>query len=249
LIDLPSTTEASLLGQAVPICEVFSLGLMPYPVAWEYQRTLAMLHREAPQPDRLLLMEHPSVYTLGQGSTTAYLKFSEHAPPWPLFRTERGGEVTHHCPGQLVGYPILNLKQHQADLHWYLRQLEEVIIQTLVKLGIEGTRQAALTGVWVGDYKVAAIGIKVSRWITMHGFALNVCSDLAGFSAIVPCGIAHKPVGRLSQFCHGLTVAEVQPLLVASFAEIFNRQMILRNALPWLGQTAGPHTHCTETNG
>ncbi|NJL47323.1 MAG: lipoyl(octanoyl) transferase LipB [Leptolyngbyaceae cyanobacterium SM2_5_2] len=217
----------------MPICEVYSLGQVPYPVAWDYQKALVALHRQAPQPDRLLLLEHPPVYTLGQGSTTAYLKFSEQSPPWPLFRTERGGEVTYHCPGQLVGYPILNLKQHQADLHWYLRQLEEVIIQTLASFGLEGTRQPGLTGVWIGDYKVAAIGIKVSRWVTMHGFALNICPDLTGFSAIVPCGIAHKPVGRLSQFCPGLTVAEVQPLLLSRFAQVFYRQLIIENALPW----------------
>ncbi len=237
------------MGQAAPTCEVFSLGLVPYAMAWEYQRALVALHRQAAQPDRLLLMEHPPVYTLGQGSTTAHLKFSEQTPPWPLFRTERGGEVTHHCPGQLVGYPILNLKQHQPDLHWYLRQLEDVIIQTLARLGIAGARQPGLTGVWVDDCKVAAIGIKVSRWITMHGFALNVCPDLAGFSAIVPCGIAHKPVGSLSQFCPGLTVAEVEPLLIASFAQVLGRQMLIKNAIPWLAQTAEPHTHCTETSG
>jgi lipoyl(octanoyl) transferase len=231
--------------------EVYSLGSVPYAAAWDLQKALVARHRHPPQPDRLLLLEHPPVYTLGQGSTTENLYFSEDAPPHPLFRTERGGEVTHHCPGQLVGYPILDLKQHQTDLHWYLRQLEEVVIQTLAPLGIQATRQPGLTGVWVGDTKLAAIGIKVSRWITMHGFALNVCPDLAGFAAIVPCGIAHKAVGRVSQFCPGVTVAEVLPLAIAAFAQVFNQELVTGAAPLWPGpldQIAEPHTHCTETS-
>ncbi|HIK45413.1 MAG TPA: lipoyl(octanoyl) transferase LipB [Leptolyngbyaceae cyanobacterium M65_K2018_010] len=231
------------------ICEVYDLGLCPYPQAWELQKALVELHRRQPQPDRLLLLEHPPVYTLGQGATLENLKFSESSPPWPLFRIERGGEVTHHCPGQLVGYPILDLKRHQTDLHWYLRQLEEVIILTLAKLGLGAQREAGLTGVWVGDYKLAAIGIKVSRWVTMHGFALNVCPDLQGFQAIVPCGIAHRPVGCLTQFCPGITVAEVLPLLIEAFAQVFQRQIVLGVDGPWVGQTGGPHKHCTETSG
>ncbi|MFH7242138.1 MAG: lipoyl(octanoyl) transferase LipB [Spirulina sp.] len=204
-----------------PLCEVYPLGLMPYEDAWTLQKAWVSRHRQSPQPDRLLLVEHPPVYTLGQGSTVENLKFLESDPPHPLFRIERGGEVTHHCPGQLVGYPILDLKRHQTDLHWYLRQLEEVVIQTLAALDIPGTRQPGLTGVWVGDTKLAAIGIKVSRWITMHGFALNVCPDLSGFEAIVPCGIADKSVGSVAQFCPGITVAEVVPVVKQSFSQVF----------------------------
>ncbi len=221
------------------LCEVYDLGLMPYDEAWNLQKTWVSRHREAPQPDRLLLVEHSPVYTLGQGSTTENLKFLESDPPHPLFRIERGGEVTHHCPGQLVGYPILDLKRHQTDLHWYLRQLEEVVIQTLAALDISATRQSGLTGVWVGEAKLAAIGIKVSRWITMHGFALNVCPDLSGFEAIVPCGIADKSVGSVAQFCPGITVAEVVPLVKQAFSEVFKLDL-LEEAAP--GYDANPTT-------
>ncbi|MEY3299831.1 MAG: hypothetical protein RLZZ597_3091 [Cyanobacteriota bacterium] len=212
-------------------CEVYTLGLMPYEEAWNLQKTWVASHRQSPQPDRLLLVEHPPVYTLGQGSTTENLKFLESNPPYPLFRIERGGEVTHHCPGQLVGYPILDLKRHQTDLHWYLRQLEEVVIQTLAALDIPGTRQPGLTGVWVGNTKLAAIGIKVSRWITMHGFALNVCPDLAGFGAIIPCGIADKSVGSVAQFCPGITVAEVVPLVKQAFSAVFGVDLVAEDRM------------------
>ena len=217
---------------STPDCEVYDLGLAPFAEVWALQKSLVQCHREHPQPDRLLLVEHPGVYTLGQGSTLDHLKLPEAELPYPLFRTERGGEVTHHCPGQLVGYPILDLKQHQSDLHWYLRQLEEVLILALAKFGVEAGRQPGLTGVWVGNYKLAAIGIKVSRWVTMHGFALNVCPDLAGFGAIAPCGITDKPVGTLAQFCPGVTVAAVRPVVVDSFAQVFGVTPRIQPASP-----------------
>jgi lipoyl(octanoyl) transferase len=219
---------------AAQICEVFDLGLMRYDQAWNLQKALVEQLKTRSYPDQLLLVEHPPVYTLGQGATPENLKFSPQSPPYPLFRIERGGEVTHHCPGQLVGYPILNLKRHQQDLHWYLRQLEEVVIRTLAHYGVQGERLPGLTGVWVGDEgspsscghrKLAAIGIKVSRWITMHGFALNVCPDLSGFEHIVPCGISHKPVGRLVQFVPGISVEDVKPVVLAQFAEVFGLQI------------------------
>ncbi|MFQ4140110.1 lipoyl(octanoyl) transferase LipB [Nodosilinea sp. PGN35] len=213
-------------------CEVYDLGVRPFVEVWQWQKTLVQRHRERPQPDRLLLVEHPGVYTLGQGSTFDHLKVPAESLPYPLFRIERGGEVTHHCPGQLVGYPILNLKQHRPDLHWYLRQLEAVLIHTLAQFGVRAERQAGLTGVWVGDYKLAAIGIKVSRWVTMHGFALNICPNLAGFQAIVPCGIADKSVGSLAQFCPGITVETVRPVVVNSFAQVFGVQPLIQNAAP-----------------
>lgn len=216
----------------MPLCEVYDLGLVPYAEAWAWQKSLVQRHRESPQPDRLLLVEHPGVYTLGQGSTLDHLKLPPERLPYPLFRTERGGEVTHHCPGQLVGYPILNLKRYQPDLHWYLRQLEAVLILTLAEFGVTAGRQAGLTGVWVGDYKLAAIGIKVSRWITMHGFALNVCPDLSGFEAIAPCGITDRPVGTLAQFCPGVTVEAVRAVVVNCFAEVFAVVPAIQSAAP-----------------
>jgi lipoyl(octanoyl) transferase len=203
-------------------CAFYSLGLVSYEAAWSWQQALVE-HRKAGRiADVLMLLEHPPVYTLGQGADPSFIKFDLNQETHSVYRTERGGEVTYHCPGQLVGYPILDLKGFQPDLHWYLRQLEEVIIQTVRQWGLVGSRVPGLTGVWIDDCKVAAIGIKVSRWITMHGFALNVCPDLAGFQQIVPCGITDRPVGSLAQFCPGITVEQVRPALAAAFAQVFD---------------------------
>ncbi|MBD2328242.1 lipoyl(octanoyl) transferase LipB [Alkalinema sp. FACHB-956] len=207
-------------------CRLYQPGLVPYAEAWAWQQQQvrdrkAQIDAGLDPADSLMLLEHPPVYTLGQGSDTGFLKFDPQTAEYELHRIERGGEVTYHCPGQLVGYPILNLQHYRKDLHWYLRQLEEVIIQVLGEYGLQGDRVPGLTGVWVEGAKVAAIGIKVSRWITMHGFALNVCPDLSGFSQIVPCGIADKPVGRMTDWLPGLTVEQVLPIVVQKFAEVF----------------------------
>ena len=154
------------------------------------------------------------------GAKLEFLKFDPSQTGPELHRVERGGEVTYHCPGQLVGYPILNLRRHQPDLHWYLRQLEELLLGVLEVCGLK-VRVPGMTGVWVDGCKVGAIGIKVSRWITMHGFALNVCPDLAGFGQIVPCGIPDRPVGSLEQFIPGIEVDQVKAIVVAEFAEVF----------------------------
>jgi lipoyl(octanoyl) transferase len=201
--------------------------MLPYEAAWDVQKHLMMARRLTPElPDILLLLEHYPVYTLGQGATLDFVNFAPSATTPPLLRVERGGEVTYHCPGQLVGYPILNLQRLRPDLHWYLRQLEEVLIRTLAKLNLVGERVPGLTGVWVAGRKVAAIGIKASRWITMHGFALNVCPDMTGFQEIVPCGIGDRPVGSLADFDPSLTVAMVEPLLADSFAEVFGYYLL-----------------------
>lgn len=170
----------------------------------------------------LLLLQHPPVYTLGAGATLDNLKFDPAAPPAPLHRVERGGEATHHCPGQLVLYPILDLTTPGLlpDLHWWLRGLEEVALRAVAAVGrdvaapalasspaaaarvaaalADGGRVEGLTGAWVAGAKLAAVGVRASRWVTYHGVALNVTSDLAGFSAIVPCGIADRPVGSVA---------------------------------------------------
>ena len=163
----------------------------------------------------------PAGLYAGQGADTQFLRFDPDRSDTEIHRVERGGEVTYHCPGQLVGYPILNLHRHRLDLHWYLRALEEVLIQTLAVFGLPGDRIEGLTGVWLEGRKVAAIGIKVSRWITMHGFALNVCPDLSGFEKIVPCGIAGKPVGSLAEFLPDIRLAAVQKVLVEQFEQVF----------------------------
>jgi lipoyl(octanoyl) transferase len=208
-------------------CRLSVQGIVPYAIAHTWQKSLVADRRENPNlDDILILLEHSPVYTLGQGSSLEFLKFDPLQTEWEVYRVERGGEVTYHCPGQLVGYPILNLNHYQKDLHWYLRQLEEVLIQVLASYGLNGERIQGLTGVWVNGRKVGAIGIKVSRWITMHGFSLNVCPDLKGFERIVPCGIADKPVGSLAQFIPGIELEEVRERVTIVFSELFNVQFV-----------------------
>ncbi len=208
-------------------CLLYNQGLMPYLEAHAWQRSLLTERIHDPSlNDVLILLEHPPVYTLGQGSNSDFLKFDIDKSQYDVHRVERGGEVTYHCPGQLVGYPILNLQRYRKDLHWYLRQLEEVIIRVLAVYGLHGERIPAFTGVWLEGRKVAAIGIKVSRWITMHGFALNVCPDMTGFERIVPCGISDKPVGSLAEWIPGVTCQEVRLYVAQSFAEVFNVELI-----------------------
>jgi lipoyl(octanoyl) transferase len=208
-------------------CLLYQLPQVVFQDAWLWQQSLVSDRKlNAALDDVLILLEHPPVYTLGQGSDPIFLKFDPAQSDAEVVYIERGGEVTYHCPGQLVGYPILNLANYQKDLHWYLRQLEEVIIQVLAVYGLVGLRIAGLTGVWVEGYKVAAIGIKVSRWITMHGFALNVCPDLSGFEQIVPCGIADKPVGSMQQFIPSIEVKLVRREVAIAFANVFNVQLI-----------------------
>ncbi len=198
-------------------------GCCPYLAAWQQQQALLQAHLHNPhQPDVLWLLEHPPVYTLGTGATLAHLRFDPAQAPAPLYRCDRGGEVTYHAPGQLVGYPVLNLRRHQPDLHWYLRQLEAVLIAVLVHYGLPATRQPGLTGVWVEGRKLAAIGVAAKRWISTHGFALNVCPDLQGFQAIVPCGIRDRPVGSLAEFVPGITLAAVREQVAACFAQVFH---------------------------
>ena len=218
--------------QTPRICRWEVLGLVDYQTAWDYQRSLVAERIADPtEEDVLLLLEHPPVYTLGTGSTQDFLKFDPQNDPYEIHRIERGGEVTYHCPGQLVGYPILNLRHYEQDLHWYLRQLEEVILQLLQSYGLPAERLSGLTGVWVEGYKLAAIGIKVSRWITMHGFAINVCPDLTGFTRIIPCGISDKPVGSLAQFLPEITVKQVQDDILRMFAQVFQVNLLPRSKI------------------
>ena len=172
---------------------VVGLGRMPYAEALAAQRQLAQRRIDKKiDRDLLLLVEHAPVVTVGRSSTQQHLLASPDAlaaRSVELFEIERGGDVTFHGPGQLVGYPIFDLKEHRRDLHWFLRQLEAALLHTLVSLGVEGERREGLTGVWTGGRKIASIGIHVKQWVTWHGFALNVTTDLSYFDLIVPCGI------------------------------------------------------------
>jgi lipoyl(octanoyl) transferase len=172
-------------------------------------------------PDAVILLQHEPCYTLGRGADPGFLRFDPANPPLPLHRIDRGGEVTHHCPGQLVLYPVLNLQRHGADLHLYLRLLEQVVIDLLAEYGLAAERLAGLTGVWFEGHKLAAIGVGAKRWISQHGLALNVDCDLNGFSRVVPCGLADRPVGRLLDWRPQLSAAAVAPRLLAVFADRF----------------------------
>lgn len=209
-------------------CFLYNQSLIPYLESWRWQKELHSQRVKDPSlDDALILLEHPPVYTLGRGANSEFLKFdSTSKNTYEVHRVERGGEVTYHCPGQLVGYPILNLQRHYQDLHWYLRQLEEVLIRVLAVYKLQGERISPLTGVWLEGKKVAAIGIKVTRWITMHGFSLNVCPDMQGFERIVPCGISDKSVASLTEWIPSITIAEIRIHVAKCFGEVFNLELI-----------------------
>jgi len=173
------------------VLEVIQAGRVPYGEALEWQRRLAQ-DRIAGRlaHDVLLLLEHPPVITLGRNSHAAHVLAD--GAGIEVFEIERGGDVTYHGPGQLVGYPIIDLTHHRQDLHWYLRTLEQALIDALARLGVAAERHPGYTGVWTGGgkRKIASIGVHVKQWVTWHGFALNVTTDLTAFDRIVPCGIA-----------------------------------------------------------
>ena len=173
------------------VLEVIQAGRVPYGEALDWQRRLAQDRIAGRLPhDVLLLLEHPPVITLGRSSHAEHLLAPDGAVE--VFEIERGGDVTYHGPGQLVGYPIIDLTNHRQDLHWYLRTLEQALIEGLARLGIPAERKPGFTGVWTaqGQRKIGSIGVHVKQWVTWHGFALNVTTDLAAFCRIVPCGIA-----------------------------------------------------------
>ncbi|KAH9692762.1 Octanoyltransferase LIP2p [Citrus sinensis] len=225
-------SKTSITHERRKTCECFDLykELVPYNEAWSWQKNVvkekkALIERNEDCPDTLIVLQHSPVYTMGTGGSEEYLNFDLKDPPFQVYRTERGGEVTYHGPGQLVMYPIINLRNHKMDLHWYLRALEEVAIRVLSTFSIKASRVEGLTGVWVGKYilllfvlvylsfenagmphsasamegdqKLAAIGIRVSQWIAYHGLALNVTTDLTPFRWIVPCGIQNRHVGSI----------------------------------------------------
>jgi len=207
--------------------EIRRLGVVPYADALEIQRALVEDRRANRVGDLLLFVEHPHVLTLGvrgDGGRSHILAPPEmlHARGIEIYETGRGGDITYHGPGQLVGYPIVDLKPDRCDVHRYVRDLEDVLIRTAADYGINARRIDGLTGVWVGDDKLAAIGVRISRWVTSHGFALNVTTDLDNFDLIVPCGIADRGVTSLSRLLsRPIDTQDVQDRVASHFEDVF----------------------------
>ncbi len=206
----------------LPSIQTRWLGRIGYEEALALQeRTVARKIESSDAPDEFLLLEHEPVYTIGRTPDQSSLGDPEHLPH-PLVKINRGGQATYHGPGQLVGYPILDLKPRGQDLHRYLRALEEGLIDVLHKFEVAGERREGLTGVWVGERKIASIGVGVRRWISMHGFALNVCGDLSPFQQITPCGIVGVEMTSVERECgRPVSVQEVADVSAAVFGERF----------------------------
>ena len=201
---------------------VLDLGRRDYGEVWAMQRELVGARQRDEIPDTLVLVEHPDVITLGRGFHRENLV----APgDMPIFEIERGGDVTYHGPGQLVGYPIFLLRdKEERDLHLYLRNIEESLILAVSEYGIEGGRKAGWTGVWSGERKLASIGVAVKRWVTLHGFALNVATDLSRFAVINPCGLEANVMGSMSSVLgRTITLDDVKTTVRRTFGDVFQR--------------------------
>lgn len=219
--------------------EVRRLGIVAYGDALDLQQSLVTKRKSGAIPDQLLLLEHPPVITLGvkaRNDRSHILATADELATEgvEVFESGRGGDVTYHGPGQLVGYPILDLRPDRCDVHRYVRDLEEVLIRAVRRYGIESTRSAGLTGTWVGNQKIAAIGVRIARWVTSHGFALNVSTNLAHFGLIVPCGLSDKGVTSIEQLASGaVTMASVQNTISDAFSEVFDARVVeAEQALP-----------------
>jgi lipoyl(octanoyl) transferase len=207
--------------------ELTDLGCMEYGQALELQRTLVEKRKRGLIPDQILIVEHPHVITLGRNGKPAHLLASEavlRRAGISFFPTDRGGDITYHGPGQIVGYPIFDLREWKRDVVAYVRTLEQAIIDALAEFGIAAERSDGATGCWVEGKKIAAIGVHISRWITSHGFALNVTTDLSYFQYIVPCGLA-RPVTSMAALCVDAPRAEVIAALSRQFARNFQLEL------------------------
>jgi lipoyl(octanoyl) transferase len=217
--------------QAMRSIEIRRLGQTPYADALALQRALVEDRRVGRIGDVLLLVEHPPVFTVGvrgDGGRSHILASPDAlaARGIEVHETGRGGDVTYHGPGQIVGYPIIDLKPDRCDVHGYLRDLEEVLIRVAADVGIDAARVPGLTGVWVGERKLAAMGVRISRWITSHGFALNVAPNLEDFDLIVPCGIADRGVTSLARLGCRVTRSDVEDHIVKHFCGVFDRRLL-----------------------
>jgi lipoyl(octanoyl) transferase len=209
-------------------CEFRDLGRIGYASASEMQQRLVDLRKQGSIPDQFLIVEHPHVITLGRNGRMENLLASEEVlrrAGISFHHTNRGGDITYHGPGQVVGYPVLDLREWKRDVVEYVRSVEQVIIETLADFGIESGRVAGATGVWVDGRKIAAIGVHISRWVTSHGFALNVDADLSYFGYIVPCGLT-KPVTSMNALGAKAERREVVARLAAHFGSVFNREIV-----------------------
>ena len=220
--------RAGARAGAVRMLEVRRLGRVSYEDGLAFQKTLVEQRKAGEIPDQLLLLEHPPVITLGvksrnDRSHVVATPDALQAEGVEIFETGRGGDVTYHGPGQLVGYPILDLKPDRCDVHQYVRDIEEVMIRTAAAFGVRAARIPGLTGAWVGEEKLAAIGVRIARWVTSHGFAFNVNTTLDHFNFIVPCGITDRGVTSLQKLLgSSVAMAEVEDVVEASFREVFS---------------------------
>lgn len=226
----PSTGIRTALG----ICHIVDLGLIGYAEAYALQKRVVAARKSGAMDDVLLLCEHLPVITQGRNGRREHLLASEHLLRQrnvEFFETSRGGDITFHGPGQIVGYPILNLAAIRKDVVWYVRMLEEVMIRATAEFGVEAVCEAGKTGIWVpqpdlAPEKLGAIGVHISRWITSHGFAYNVSTDLRYFDLIVPCGIAGRKATSLEKLLNrAVSTSEVAPFLAGHFGEIFRLEM------------------------
>lgn len=207
-----------------------NLGITDYKVAWDLQKIIFTQVVDGETRDTLILLEHPHTYTLGKVadkknlvSGKDYLEKNKIS----VFEIDRGGDITYHGPGQIVGYPIIKLEDWEKDTHKYLRALEEVIIMTCKNYGLDAGRNPKYTGVWIGNRKIAAIGVKISRWVTMHGFAFNVNTDLSLFNGIIPCGISDKEVTSLKkELAKEINISEVKTILLENFKKVFGYNIV-----------------------
>jgi lipoate-protein ligase B len=206
---------------AMNIIEILDLGVRPYKEVWDLQKELVKKRQDGQINDTLILAEHEPVYTLGKNADKNHIL--QHLPKdVKTYHIERGGDVTFHGPGQLVGYPILDLHNYKKSISWYMRALEQFIIDTLAEFIVTAERKDGLTGVWVGDEKIAALGVRVTRWITMHGFALNIKPDLTYYSSIIPCGIFEYGVTSMARLLTDeVTVDSVKQVLIGKFMNQF----------------------------
>jgi lipoate-protein ligase B len=220
------------------------LGFIDYKEAWDLQKEVLNLRSSKKVQDILFLLEHPHTYTLGKTadkknlvSTPNFLSSNKIS----VYEIDRGGDITYHGPGQIVGYPIIDLNEWEKDTHKFLRALEEVLINTCADYGIKAERNSKYTGVWINNRKIAAIGIKISRWVTMHGFAFNVNTDLNLFKGIIPCGIPDKDVTSLQkELSRRIDISSVKKVITENFRKIFGYSKYIQSDKENLFESAVP---------